>query len=127
MLRFYDREWWSRGRSRADVERMLAGSEVVISVVDTGSGELVGFVRAITDGVYRGVLFDLIVEPAYRGRGLGAELVRRVHDHPAMSRCGRVELICIEAMVPFYEALGYVLAPPERLRMVWTRPGSSMT
>ena len=101
---------------------MLAGSEVVISVVDTDSGELVGFVRAITDGVYRGVLFDLIVEPALprprarrRARPPGPR-------PPGMSRCGRVELICIEAMVPFYEALGYVLAPPERLRMVWSRP-----
>jgi len=102
---------------------MLAGSDVVISVVEVASGELVGFVRAITDGVYRGVLFDLIVTPRYRGRGLGAELVRRVHDHPAMAGCGRIELICTGSMVPFYERLGYAVAPPERLRMVWRRPG----
>lgn len=121
-MRFYEREWWTRGRERADVERMLAGSDVVISVVEVGSGELVGFVRAITDGVYRGVLFDLIVAPRYRGRGLGAELVRRVHDHPAMAGCSRVELVCTESMTPFYERLGYALAPAERLRMIWRRP-----
>lgn len=102
---------------------MLAGSDVVISVTSRSGGELIGFVRAITDGVFRAVLFDLIVAPAWRGRGLGAELVRRVHDHPEISRCGRVELICAEEMVAFYEALGYEVAPAERLRMVWTRPG----
>jgi len=100
---------------------MLAGSEVVISAVDR-AGALVGFVRAITDGAYRGALFDLIVAPAWRRRGLGAELVRRVHDHPALAGCRRVELVCVGEMVPFYESLGYELAPPERLRMVWRRP-----
>ncbi|MCL4286687.1 MAG: N-acetyltransferase, partial [Thermoleophilia bacterium] len=63
MMRFYEREWWTQGRERADVERMLAGSDVVISAVTEEGGELAGFVRAITDGVYRGVLFDLIVAP----------------------------------------------------------------
>ncbi|GIK76392.1 MAG: hypothetical protein BroJett022_00820 [Actinomycetes bacterium] len=123
-MRFYEREWWTRGRERADVERMLAGSDVVISAVTEEGGELAGFVRAITDGVYRGVLFDLIVAPPHRGRGLGGELVRRVHEHPAMAGCGRVELICIESMVPFYERLGYAPAPAERLRMIWRRPAS---
>ncbi len=101
---------------------MLAGSDLVLSAVESESGLLVGFVRAITDGIFRATIFDLIVTPACRGRGLGAELLERAHAHPVLARCKRIELICIEEMVPFYERFGYELSPPERLRMEWHRP-----
>ena len=96
--------------------------EALEGVVSADGGELVGFVRAITDGVYRATIFDLIVSPEWRGRGLGAELLERAHAHPALVGCKRIELICTEEMVPFYERFGYELSPPERLRMQWHRP-----
>ncbi len=121
-MAFYEREWWTRGRTRPDVQAALAGSDLVLSAVERDGGGLIGFVRAITDGVYRGTIFDLIVAPEWRGRGLGAELLERAHAHPALVRCRRIELICTEEMVPFYERFGYELSPPERLRMQWHRP-----
>lgn len=124
LLAFYEREWWTNDRERADVERMLAGSDLVLSATPRERpDELVGFVRAITDGVYRATIFDLIVAPAWRSRGLGAELVERAHADPVLAGCRRIELICVEEMVPFYERFGYEVAAPERLRMVWRRPG----
>ena len=98
---------------------MLEGSDLVIAA--TAGGKLAGFVRAITDGVYRAKIFDLIVDPEWRGRGLGVELIERAHSHPALAECRRISLICLEDMVPFYEARGYEVAAPEHLRMVWTR------
>lgn len=95
---------------------------MVLSATSSEGNELLGFVRAITDGVYRATIFDLIVAPDWRSRGLGAELLERAHTHPVLSGCGRIELICIQEMVPFYERLGYELSAPEHLRMVWTRP-----
>ncbi len=124
LLAFYEREWWTAGRTRADVERMLHGSDLVLAATPRDRpGELAGFVRAITDGVYRASIFDLIVAPHWRDRGLGAELLERAHAHPVLAGCGRIELICLEEMVPFYERFGYELSSPEHLRMVWTRPG----
>jgi predicted N-acetyltransferase YhbS len=102
---------------------MLAGSDLVLSAV--AGGELVGFVRAITDGVYRATIFDVIVRPDWRSRGAGAELIRRAHEHPVLAGCRRIELICLEEMVPFYERFGYERADPEHLRLVWRRPGWS--
>ena len=125
LLDHYDREWWTQHRDRADVERMLAGSDMVIAAVTDGGErrELAGFVRAITDGVYRATIFDLIVAPAWRSRGLGAALLERAHSHPALERCRRIELICLEEMVPWYRRFGYEVSSPEHLRMVWRRPG----
>jgi len=58
----YAKEWWSQGRKLEDVRRMLAGTSVVFAFVDTESGELAAFCRALTDGVYRAHLFDVIVK-----------------------------------------------------------------
>jgi GNAT superfamily N-acetyltransferase len=120
LLAFYKREWWTDDRERDGVQRMLTGSDLVISA--TSGEDLVGFVRAITDGVYRAAIFDLIVDPAWRGRGLGVELIERAHAHPVLAGCRRVELICVEEMVPFYAKRGYELSLPEHLRMIWRRP-----
>lgn len=123
LLAFYEREWWTQGRERGDVERMLAGSDLVISATPRATpDELAGFVRAITDGVYRATIFDLIVAPRWRKHGLGAELLERAHAHPVLAGCRRVELICIAEMIPFYERSGYELTEPEHLRMIWRRP-----
>jgi predicted N-acetyltransferase YhbS len=103
---------------------MLAGSDLVLSATSGADAELAGFVRAITDGVYRATIFDLIVAPQWRGHGLGAELIERAHAHPVLLGCGRIELICVAEHVPFYERFGYELPDPDRLRMVWSRPRS---
>ena len=124
LVQLYAGEWWTDDRERRHVEPMLAGSDLVISATGP-AGELVGFVRAITDGVFRATIFDVIVRPDWRDRGIGAELIRRAHDHPVLAGCRRVELICLEEMVPWYERFGYEVAAPEHLRMVWRRPGWS--
>ncbi|MGB6424457.1 MAG: hypothetical protein WBF18_04195, partial [Solirubrobacterales bacterium] len=56
----YQGEWWTRGRERADVERMLAGStEIVAAVGESGSRQrLLGFARALSDGAFRAIVFD---------------------------------------------------------------------
>ncbi len=72
--------YWARWRSRADVEAQVYGAWRVVSVHDLASGEMVGFARAVSDGVALAYLADLFVVPAARGRGLGEELVRFMVD-----------------------------------------------
>ena len=100
---------------------MLAGSDAVVSAVD-GEGELVGFVRALSDGAYRSTIFDLIVAPEWRERGLGRALVERILATSALRECRRTDLVCKEEVAGFYESLGFVRAAPDQLRMEWTRP-----
>jgi ribosomal protein S18 acetylase RimI-like enzyme len=70
--------YWGRGRSRERVELAIRGSQRVLGLY-RGS-EQAGFARAVTDGVIVGYLADVYVLPAYRGRGLGLELVREMVD-----------------------------------------------
>jgi ribosomal protein S18 acetylase RimI-like enzyme len=68
--------YWGRWRTRAVVEAQLAAAWRVVGAYRCGSGEMVGFARAISDGVAYGYLADVYVLAAARGRGLGKELVR---------------------------------------------------
>jgi GNAT superfamily N-acetyltransferase len=82
----------------------LLGAEVAIVAVDRASGDVVGFVTAVGDGTLVAFVPLLEVLPAWRGRGIGRELMRRVLARLA----GRyaVDLVCDPALVPFYERLG---------------------
>ena len=88
---------------------ILRGSEVVVLAIDEDApgAPVVGFVTAIGDGVLAASIPLLEVLPAYRGRGIGGELVRRVLD--ALRDRYMVDLVCDEELVPFYERFG--LAP----------------
>ena len=68
--------YWARWRTRADVEAQLDAAWRVIGAYDTTTGRMVGFARAISDGVSFGYLADVFVVEGARGRGLGARLVR---------------------------------------------------
>lgn len=71
--------YWARGRSRGDVVRTIEGAARVIGLYD-GSSQI-GFARVISDGVHVSHLCDVYVLGAYRGRGLGVELVREAVDN----------------------------------------------
>jgi GNAT superfamily N-acetyltransferase len=70
--------YWGRGRSRELTERAIRGSTRVVGLYR--EGEQVGFARAVSDGAIVAYLADVYVLPAWRGRGLGLELVREIVD-----------------------------------------------
>ena len=109
LLAFYENEWWTRGRSRADVERMLVCSTEIVAAV-LGEGEalrLAGFGRALSDGAFRAIVFDMIVAPERRGTGLGRRILEELLARPSLAASSSVELMCLPEMAPFYERLGF--------------------
>jgi ribosomal protein S18 acetylase RimI-like enzyme len=86
--------------------RLLAGSDHVVLAIDDGTGNVVGFVTAITDGVLSGFIPLLEVLPAYQGQGIGQELTRRMLDR--LAHLPNVDLLCDPELVPFYERFGMI-------------------
>jgi len=83
---------------------MLKGSDVVMSA--WCSNQLVGFGRATSDGVFRAVLWDVVVHRAMHGKGLGTQLVKGLLTDPKVANAERVYLMTTEG-VKFYEKLGF--------------------
>jgi ribosomal protein S18 acetylase RimI-like enzyme len=82
---------------------LLRGSAAVVLARD---GErVVGFVNAISDGVLSAYIPLLEVLPAYQGRGIGSELVRRIVAR--LERLYMIDLCCDAELEPFYRRLGF--------------------
>jgi ribosomal protein S18 acetylase RimI-like enzyme len=71
--------YWAKGRPRDVVERLIREAQRVVGVFDRD--RQVGFARAFTDGVTLVYLADVYVLPEYRGRGVGAQLVREMIEN----------------------------------------------
>ncbi|MCB0221882.1 MAG: GNAT family N-acetyltransferase [Chrysiogenetes bacterium] len=101
----YQNEWWSAGRTREETARVLEGSDLTLGLVQEGT--LVGFARVLTDGVFKALIFDVMVAPEQRGSDLGRRLIDEIISHPKLSGVKHFELYCRPRMVPFYEKWGF--------------------
>jgi GNAT superfamily N-acetyltransferase len=71
--------YWARGRSRAAVADTVRGAARVVGLYD--ADRQIGFARVVSDNVHIAYLCDVYVLSAYRGHGLGVELVRETVDN----------------------------------------------
>lgn len=107
LVDLFQQEWWTKGRQKADVERLMRHSGPIFAFVDPLNDELVAFARVMTDGVYKAMIFDIIVKDNWRNTGLGRLLMKTVMTDPLLSGVKHRELYCLEEMVPFYEKWGF--------------------
>ena len=83
---------------------IMRGSYRVILALDEDSDVVVGFITAVSDGAIAAYIPLLEVLPAHRQRGIGRELVTRMQQE--LGDLYAVDLVCDEALVPFYASLG---------------------
>ena len=68
--------FWAKNRTINDLKKCLANSDVIVSV--WVGNEIVGFGRALTDGIYRGVLWDIVIDKNHQGNGFGSLIVENL-------------------------------------------------
>ncbi len=113
--------FWASGRSLRELRRMLAGSGAVVSLWQ--GKRLVGFGRASSDGVYRAVLWDVVVPEDLQGQGLGRSLVEALLNARTLRSVERVYLMTTNSS-GFYEQLGFELVNQQRLMLRTAAPPS---
>jgi ribosomal protein S18 acetylase RimI-like enzyme len=106
--------FWAQGRSAVQLRRMLAGSQAVVSAWQ--GSRLVGFGRASSDGVYRAVLWDVVVAGDAQGQGLGRRLVEALLASPVLAQVERVYLMTTNG-AGFYRQLGFEAINSQRLML----------
>ena len=95
---------WPNPPSPATHLKILKNSHYVILAIDNSTGDVVGFVNAISDGVISAYIPLLEVLPKYQGRGIGNELMNRVLDK--LGDLYMIDLMCDEKTQDFYRNFG---------------------
>jgi len=96
--------FWASGRSNKEIRRFLAGSTVVVSL--WRGKRIVGFGRATSDGIYRAVLWDVVVAGDLQGLGLGRQVVEALLEAPSIAKVERIYLMTTNS-AEFYRQLGF--------------------
>ena len=94
-----------RERSIEDLKVMIKNC-VVIAICEHETDQLIGFCRVITDGIYRAVIYDVMADSSYQGKGVGRMLMDKVLEHPLIKSVERIELYTLDK-VSFYEKWGF--------------------
>ena len=116
LLPLYRQTAWAATRDAEGVTRMLAGTPLHVTAWE---GErLIGFARSVTDGVYRALVDDVVVDEEARHQGVGSALVRAMVAQ--LAGVEEVFLGCGEPVMPFYERLGW--RRDETPGMSWEAP-----
>jgi ribosomal protein S18 acetylase RimI-like enzyme len=97
-------EGWPSPPSRDTHLEILKASYAVVLAVDESSGDVVGFVNAISDGVLAAYIPLLEVRVSYRGMGIGSELMKRMLKR--LERFYMVDLATDPDKEAFYTPLG---------------------
>lgn len=100
-----DNGWAHRIGTEADFANLIKASQYAL-VALSNEGQVIGFARAISDGLSNGYLSMIAVHSTYRRKGIGTALVQQIlsnHEHITwVLRAGR------EGAEAFFNSLGFV-------------------
>ncbi|MBV9354372.1 MAG: GNAT family N-acetyltransferase [Chloroflexi bacterium] len=114
-------EWPARPSAETQLA-VLANSDYLVVAVDEASGQVLGFITALSDGVLTAHISLLEVLPTHRRRGIGSELVQRMLLK--LQHLYAVDLLCDPELQSFYGKLGMVRASGMCIRRYERTSGS---
>jgi aralkylamine N-acetyltransferase len=99
--------WWQESpEARAIIPAMIRGS-LCFMVARSLEGRIIGMARVISDGHSDAYIQDVAVLKAFRGQGIGRELVQRLTQFCVSRKIAWIGLVAEPGTQGIYEELGY--------------------
>tara|TARA_A100000164_G_scaffold367877_1_gene390360 strand:- start:245 stop:700 length:456 start_codon:yes stop_codon:yes gene_type:complete len=96
--------FWAQDRNIKELKKCLANSDVVVSI--WSQNEIVGFGRALSDGVYRGVLWDVVIDQNHQGQGYGKIIVKTLLGSKQIKNTEKIYLMTTNKKL-FYSQIDF--------------------
>ena len=95
---------WAQNRSIPDLRNCLSNSDVIISLwIDK---KIVGFGRALSDGIFRSVLWDIVIDQNHQGKGYGKIIVNALLESKSIRKTKKIYLMTTNKK-DFYAQLNF--------------------
>ncbi|MBW4536686.1 MAG: GNAT family N-acetyltransferase [Pleurocapsa minor HA4230-MV1] len=113
---------WS-SRTLRKLEKAIQASFRYIAAwhVEREQQQLIGFARAVSDGVYQATLLDIVVHPDFQARGVGKTLVKTLTKQLQAAQIVDITLFASPHVTDFYHQLGFVTQPNNLQWMLYGR------
>ena len=112
---FNENTSWAQNRSSKQIKKMLSGSQVIVS--GWHKNNLVGFGRATTDGMFRAVLWDIVVDKKYENQGIGKKILSTIIDNRYLSKVERVYIMTTHCE-DFYLKMNFRIEKDQKLMLL---------
>ena len=98
---YHDNGWTGH-----DQEKVITIFNIATHVIIAKyQGKVVGFARAMSDGVFNAAIYDVMVNIAHQKQGIGQEIIRKMLTYLGELYC--VHLIATTGYESFYRQLGF--------------------
>ena len=104
--------FWAKDRTITDLRKCLANSDIVVSI--WSNNEPVGFGRALSDGIYRGVLWDIVIDKNHQGKGYGKMIVKKILESKQIKNTEKVYLMTTNKKL-FYSQIDFKEVSSQKL------------
>ena len=103
---------WAKNRSISDLKKCLSKSDVIISLwIDK---KIVGFGRALSDEIFRSVLWDIVIDQNYQGKGYGKIIVKTILESKKIKHTKKTYLMTTNKK-DFYSQLDFEQVNSQKL------------
>lgn len=97
---------WSKQITPEQHLKIMQNCTAVVLAIDEASGQVVGYITALSDDILSVFIPNIEVLPPYKGQGIGSELMRRMLERYA--HVPNVDLMCDPDVQPFYQHFGMI-------------------
>ena len=101
---FENNTFWAKHRDIKDLKIMILNSDEIITAWK--KNKLIGFGRGTSDNIYRGVIWDIVVDKEEQRSGLGKIIIQKLLISPSFRMVEKIYLMTSDK-VEFYKQSGF--------------------
>jgi GNAT superfamily N-acetyltransferase len=110
-LALFETTGWNREYKVSAAELVEALKNSQYFVMAYNGDQLVGCGRVVTDGVMHAMIYEMIVDPSYQGKGIGSVILEKLVAKCKAMGIRDIQLFAAKGKAPFYRKHGFVERP----------------